>query len=316
MAEGIFSRLKASLTKTRSSIAENLDNVFNGASEIDEDFYEELEERLIMADIGVSATSRIMDRLRTQVEEEKLRLRADCRELLIEDIREQMAMPPNAYVFLNGRTVLFVIGVNGAGKTTSVGKLAALFKSEGKNVLVAAADTYRAAATEQLAEWTKRAGVDIITGAEGADPASVVYDAVHAAQARNVDMLIIDTAGRLHNKKNLMEELKKMNRIIDKELPFWNHENMIVLDGTTGQNGLSQAREFFDVAKLSGIILTKLDGTAKGGIAVAIVNELGIPVKYIGIGEKIDDMTSFDPDTYVRALFATGDQEETTDGEN
>ena len=316
MAEGIFSRLKASLTKTRSSIAENLDNVFNGASEIDEDFYEELEERLIMADIGVSATSRIMDRLRTQVEEEKLRLRADCRELLIEDIREQMAMPPNAYVFLNGRTILFVIGVNGAGKTTSVGKLAALFKSEGKNVLVAAADTYRAAATEQLAEWTKRAGVDIITGAEGADPASVVYDAVHAAQARNVDMLIIDTAGRLHNKKNLMEELKKMNRIIDKELPFWNHENMIVLDGTTGQNGLSQAREFFDVAKLSGIILTKLDGTAKGGIAVAIVNELGIPVKYIGIGEKIDDMTPFDPDTYVRALFATGDQEETTDGEN
>ncbi|MCR5674438.1 MAG: signal recognition particle-docking protein FtsY [Lachnospiraceae bacterium] len=305
MAEGFFKRLKASLSKTRSSVSENLDNVFYGNSEIDEDFYEELEERLIMADLGIAATSRIMDNLRRQVEEQKLRQTADCRSLLIENIREQMAMPPTAYVFLNGRTVLFVIGVNGAGKTTSVGKLAKLFKNAGKNVLVAAADTYRAAATEQLAEWTERAGVPIITGAEGADPASVVYDAVHAAQARNIDMLIIDTAGRLHNKKNLMEELKKMNRIIDKELPFWNHENMIVLDGTTGQNGLSQAREFFDVAKLSGIILTKLDGTAKGGIAVAIVNELGIPVKYIGIGEGIDDMAPFDPEDYVNAIFST-----------
>ena len=306
MAEGLFKRLKASLSKTRNSISENLDNVFYGNSEIDEDFYEELEEQLIMADLGVNATSRIMDRLREQVDEQKLRQSRDCRQLLIENIREQMAMPPTAYVFLNGRTVLFVIGVNGVGKTTSVGKLAALFKNAGKNVLVAAADTYRAAATEQLTEWTNRAGVPIITGNEGSDPASVVYDAVHAAQARNSDMLIIDTAGRLHNKKNLMEELKKMNRIIDKELPFWNHENMIVLDGTTGQNGLSQAREFFDVAKLSGIILTKLDGTAKGGIAVAIVNELGIPVKYIGIGEGIDDMTPFDPDDYVNALFSEG----------
>ncbi|MCR4763699.1 MAG: signal recognition particle-docking protein FtsY [Lachnospiraceae bacterium] len=306
MAEGLFKRLKASLSKTRNSISENLDNVFYGNSEIDEDFYEELEEQLIMADLGVNATSRIMDRLREQVDEQKLRQSRDCRQLLIENIREQMAMPPTAYVFLNGRTVLFVIGVNGVGKTTSVGKLAALFKNAGKNVLVAAADTYRAAATEQLTEWTNRAGVPIITGNEGSDPASVVYDAVHAAQARNSDMLIIDTAGRLHNKKNLMEELKKMNRIIDKELPFWNHENMIVLDGTTGQNGLSQAREFFDVAKLSGIILTKLDGTAKGGIAVAIVNELGIPVKYIGIGEGIDDMTPFDPDDYVNALFSDG----------
>ena len=304
MAEGFFKKLRDSLTKTRTSISENLDNVFNGNSEVDDDFYEELEEQLIMADLGVTATSRIMDRLRSQVAEQKIRETGRCRDLLIDDIREQMAMPPNAYVFLNGKTVVFAIGVNGVGKTTSVGKLAALFKNEGKHVLVAAADTYRAAATEQLQEWTKKADVPLITGSEGADPASVIYDAVHAAKARDTDMLIIDTAGRLHNKKNLMQELAKMNRIIDKELPFWNRENLIVLDGTTGQNGLTQAREFFDVAKLSGIILTKLDGTAKGGIAVAIVNELGIPVKYIGIGEGIEDMAMFDPDEYVNALFA------------
>ena len=310
MADGLFKRLKASLTKSRSNLSENLDNVFYGYSEIDEDFYEELEERLIMADLGVNATSHIMDRIREKVKAENLRRASDCRDILIEEISAQMAMPPTAYVFLNGKTVMFIIGVNGAGKTTSVGKLAALFKSAGKNVLVAAADTYRAAATEQLVEWTKRADVPVITGKEGADPASVIYDAVHAAQARGIDMLIIDTAGRLHNKKNLMEELRKMNRILDKELPFWNRENLIVLDGTTGQNALSQAHEFGDVAKLSGIILTKLDGTAKGGIAVAIVNELSIPVKYIGIGEGIDDMTPFDPDAYVRALFAEKDKDQ------
>ena len=310
MADGLFKRLKASLTKSRNSISENLNNVFLGYSEIDEDFYEELEERLIMADLGVNATSRIMDRLRERVKAENLTHTSSCREILIEEITGQMAMPPTAYVFLNGRTVLFVIGVNGAGKTTSVGKLAALFKGEGKNVLIAAADTYRAAATEQLVEWANRADVPIITGKEGADPASVIYDAVHAAQARNIDMLIVDTAGRLHNKKNLMEELRKMSRIINKELPFWNQENLIVLDGTTGQNALSQAHEFGDVTRLTGIILTKLDGTAKGGIAIAIVNELSIPVKYIGIGEGINDMTPFDPDAYVRALFDENDQEE------
>ena len=310
MADGLFKRLKASLTKSRNSISENLNNVFLGYSEIDEDFYEELEERLIMADLGVNATSRIMDRLRERVKAENLTHTSSCREILIEEITGQMAMPPTAYVFLNGRTVLFVIGVNGAGKTTSVGKLAALFKGEGKNVLIAAADTYRAAATEQLVEWANRADVPIITGKEGADPASVIYDAVHAAQARNIDMLIVDTAGRLHNKKNLMEELRKMSRIINKELPFWNQENLIVLDGTTGQNALSQAHEFGDVTKLTGIILTKLDGTAKGGIAIAIVNELSIPVKYIGIGEGINDMTPFDPNAYVRALFDENDQEE------
>jgi len=310
MADGLFKRLKASLTKSRNSISENLNNVFLGYSEIDEDFYEELEERLIMADLGVNATSRIMDRLRERVKAENLTHTSSCREILIEEITGQMAMPPTAYVFLNGRTVLFVIGVNGAGKTTSVGKLAALFKGEGKNVLIAAADTYRAAATEQLVEWANRADVPIITGKEGADPASVIYDAVHAAQARNIDMLIVDTAGRLHNKKNLMEELRKMSRIINKELPFWNQENLIVLDGTTGQNALSQAHEFGDVTKLTGIILTKLDGTAKGGIAIAIVNELSIPVKYIGIGEGINDMTPFDPNAYVRALFDEKDQEE------
>lgn len=310
MADGLFKRLKASLTKSRSNITESLDNVFLGYTEIDEDFYEELEERLIMADLGVNATSVIMDHLRERVKAEGLKQTTACRDILIEEISEQMAMPPTAYVFLNGKTVMFVIGVNGAGKTTSVGKLAKLFKNAGKNVLIAAADTYRAAATEQLVEWANRAEVPIITGKEGADPASVIYDAVHAAQARNIDMLIVDTAGRLHNKKNLMEELRKMSRIINKELPFWNQENMIVLDGTTGQNALSQAHEFGDVTKLTGIILTKLDGTAKGGIAIAIVNELSIPVKYIGIGEGIDDMTPFDPDAYVRALFAVKDQEE------
>ena len=310
MADGLFKRLKASLTKSRNSISENLNNVFLGYSEIDEDFYEELEERLIMADLGVNATSRIMDRLRERVKAENLTHTSSCREILIEEITGQMAMPPTAYVFLNGRTVLFVIGVNGAGKTTSVGKLAALFKGEGKNVLIAAADTYRAAATEQLVEWANRADVPILTGKEAADPASVIYDAVHAAQARNIDMLIVDTAGRLHNKKNLMEELRKMSRIINKELPFWNQENLIVLDGTTGQNALSQAHEFGDVTRLTGIILTKLDGTAKGGIAIAIVNELSIPVKYIGIGEGINDMTPFDPNAYVRALFDENDQEE------
>ncbi len=300
---GFFSKLKGGLTKTRDNMVHGLDSVFHGFGNIDEDFYESLEETLIMGDIGVNATSRIMDELRSQVKEQKISDTSACRELLVSDIRNQMRMDEHAYDFENEKAVIFVIGVNGVGKTTSVGKLASIYKNKGKKVLLAAADTYRAGATEQLKEWATRADVPIITGKEGADPASVIYDAVDSAASRNVDILIVDTAGRLHNKKNLMEELKKMNRIINDKLPSYKRENFIVLDGTTGQNALSQAKEFGGVTNLTGIILTKLDGTAKGGIAVAIVSELNIPVKYIGVGESIDDLERFDPDQFVDALF-------------
>ena len=302
---GFFKRLKNGLGKTRDSMVRGLDAVFHGANEIDDEFYEEIEEILIMGDVGVAATSRIMDRLREQVKEQKIRNAADCRALLIDNIREQMAVAPDAYAFEDRHTVIFVIGVNGVGKTTSVGKLASLYERAGKKVLVAAADTYRAAATEQLTEWTNRAKVQIITGHEGADPASVIYDAVGAAKARGTDILIVDTAGRLHNKKNLMEELRKMTGDLDREMPDWHRENLIVLDGTTGQNALSQAREFGEVTELTGIVLTKLDGTAKGGIAIAIVSELNIPVKYIGVGESLEDLERFDATDFINALFET-----------
>ena len=303
MANSFFAKLQQGLAKTRDSIAKGIDNVFYGYSHIDEEFYEELEETLIMGDIGINATSKIMDKLRDQVKSQHIKEPAECKALLIENIREQMKNDENAYDFENKKTVIFIIGVNGVGKTTSVGKLAAIYKQMGKKVLIAAADTYRAAATEQFTDWANRAETPIITGREGADPASVIYDAVGAFKARNCDILIVDTAGRLHNKKNLMEELAKMNRIIDKELEGIWRENFIVLDGTTGQNALNQAREFGEAANLTGIILTKLDGTAKGGIAVAIVSELNIPVKYIGVGEGIDDLQRFDSDEFVNALF-------------
>jgi fused signal recognition particle receptor len=307
---GFFSKLTSGLTKTRDNIVKGLDTVIYGYSNVDEDFYEEIEETLIMGDIGVNATSRIMDRLREQVKEKHITDTKDCKKLLIGDIREQMKTTENAYDFLDKKTVIFVIGVNGVGKTTSVGKLAAIFKKSGKKVLLAAADTYRAAATQQLREWSERAGVPLIAGAEGADPASVIFDAVNAFKSRDTDILIVDTAGRLHNKKNLMEELKKMNRIIDRELDNVCRENFIVLDGTTGQNAMQQAKEFGEVADLTGIVLTKLDGTAKGGIAVAIVSELNIPVKYIGVGEKIDDLERFDSDQFVNALFSMDENED------
>ena len=305
---GFFSRLKEGLSKTRDNIVHGIDSVFSGFSSIDEEFYEELEEILIMGDIGVNATGDILERLRRQVKENHIKEPARCKEFLIESIREQMKVEETAYEFEQQQSVVLVIGVNGVGKTTSVGKLAGLLKNRGRKVLIAAADTYRAAACEQLTEWANRAGVDIITGAQGADPSSVVYDAVSAAKARHVDVLICDTAGRLHNKKNLMEELKKMNRIIDREYPEIHRENLIVLDGTTGQNALNQAREFGDVADLTGIILTKMDGTSKGGIAVAIQSELSIPVKYIGVGEKLDDLQKFDSEQFVNALFDREDQ--------
>ena len=314
--KGFFSRLREGLTKTRNNIVHGIDSVFNGFSAIDEDFYEELEEILIMGDIGVEATDAILEKLRVQVKENHIKEPAACKEYLIQNIKEQMRVEETAYDFESKTSVLLVIGVNGVGKTTTVGKLAGKLKGQGRKVLIAAADTFRAAAGEQLSEWASRAGVDIIGGAEGADPASVIYDAVSAAKARNVDVLLCDTAGRLHNKKNLMEELKKIDRIIGKEFPDAHRENLEVLDGTTGQNDLQQAKEFREVTNLTGIILTKLDGTAKGGIAVAIQSQLQIPVKYIGVGETIEDLQKFDADQFVDALFdvkTSGEEEKETD---
>lgn len=308
---GFFSRLKEGLTKTRNNIVSGIDSVFSGFSTIDEDFYEELEEILIMGDIGVNATEKILDTLRSRVKENHIKEPEKCKELLIQSMKEQMKVEDTAYDFEKEQSVILVIGVNGVGKTTSVGKLAGILKDQGRKVLIAAADTYRAAAGEQLSEWAHRAGVDMIGGKEGADPASVVYDAVNAAKARGVDVLLCDTAGRLHNKKNLMEELKKIDRIIDREFPDAHRENLVVLDGTTGQNALNQAKEFGETADLTGIILTKMDGTAKGGIAVAIQSELNIPVKYIGVGETIEDLQKFDAEQFVNALF---DVEETPGG--
>ena len=307
--KGFFARLKAGLAKTRDNIVHGIDQVFSGYSDIDEDFYEELEERLIMGDIGVNATSEIMKRVRESVKKLQIKEPWQCKKLLINSIKEQMQVQDTAYDFENQKTVIFVIGVNGVGKTTSVGKLAYNLRMSGRKVLIAAGDTYRAAANDQLAEWAKRAGVDMISSKEGTDPASVVFDAVSAAKARNVDVLICDTAGRLHNRKNLMEELRKMNRIIDREFPDAHRANLIVLDGTTGQNALVQAKEFGSVTDLTGIILTKLDGTAKGGIAVAIQSELKVPVKYIGVGEGIEDLQKFDANAFVNALFEVQDGE-------
>ncbi|MCD2492683.1 signal recognition particle-docking protein FtsY [Lacrimispora sp. NSJ-141] len=304
--KGFFSRLVAGLSKTRDNIVAGIDSIFSGFSAIDDDFYEEIEETLIMGDIGIHTTESIIHDLKAQVKERKIKEPSECKALLIDTIKKQMDLGENAYEFENRKSVVLVIGVNGVGKTTSVGKLAGQLKEEKKKVLVAAADTFRAAAIEQLTEWAVRAGVDIIAQQEGSDPAAVVYDAVSAAKARNADVLICDTAGRLHNKKNLMEELRKIHRIIDKEYPEAYKETLVVLDGTTGQNALEQARQFREVADITGIILTKLDGTAKGGIAVAIQAELGIPVKYIGIGEQMDDLQKFDPDEFVNALFHMG----------
>lgn len=306
--QGFFSRLVAGLTKTRDSFVLGIDSIFSGFSSIDDDFYEEIEEILIMGDIGVRATQEILENLQQKVKENHIKQPEECKELLIQSIKEQMEVGETAYRFEHEKSVVLVVGVNGVGKTTSVGKLAGKLKAQGRKVVLAAADTFRAAAGAQLEEWAHRAGVDMIGGQEGADPAAVVYDAVAAAKARKADVLLCDTAGRLHNKKNLMEELKKINRIIDKEYPDAFRETLVVLDGTTGQNALAQAKQFMEVADITGIILTKMDGTAKGGIAVAIQSELGIPVKYIGVGETIDDLQKFDSEQFVDALFSTREE--------
>ena len=296
---GFFQKLKEGLKKTSMSIA----NVFK-VSEIDEDFYDALEETLVSADMGVETTERVIDELREKVEKKNLKDAEYTKSIIMESLMKQMAVDPHAYDFEETRSVVFVIGVNGVGKTTSIGKLAAKYKARGKKVMIAAGDTFRAGAVEQVRTWANRAGAELIAQGEGGDPSAVVFDAVSAAKARNTDILLIDTAGRLHNKKNLMDELGKMRRIISKEYPEAFVETLIVLDGSTGQNALEQARQFANVTEINGIILTKLDGTAKGGIAVAIEAELNVPVKYIGVGEKVEDMERFDPDQYITALFS------------
>lgn len=300
--QALFERLKTGMTRTRENFSAGLSAIFT-ASEIDDDFYDELEEFLIGADVGAVITEEILDELRDKVKEQHLKSRADCRNLLIDSIRSRMETGENEYKFEDMTSVVFVIGVNGVGKTTTIGKLSSKLSLMGKKVLVAGADTFRAAAEDQLKVWAERSGVQIVTGKDGQDPASVVYDACNAARARGTDVLIIDTAGRLHNKKNLMDELAKMNRVIDKEFEAAHRENLLVLDATTGQNALNQAREFNEAAPLSGIILTKMDGTAKGGIAIAIQAQMGIPVKYIGVGEKIEDLQKFNASDFVNAIF-------------
>ena len=283
--KGFFKRLVSGLTKTRENIVSSIDSIF------------------FMVDLVFNATNNIIEDLKRQVAEKKIKDPQECKKLLMDSIKAQMEVGEAAYEFENRKSVVLVIGVNGVGKTTSVGKLAGKLKDQGKKVVLAAADTFRAAAGEQLTQWANRAGVELIGGQAGADPASVVYDAIAAAKARNADVLLCDTAGRLHNKKNLMDELHKIYRIIEREYPEAYLETLVVLDGTTGQNALLQARQFNEVADVTGIILTKLDGTAKGGIAVAIESELDIPVKYIGVGESIDDLQKFNSDEFVNALF-------------
>ena len=303
--KGFFKRLVSGLAKTRDNIVSGIDSIFKGFSNIDDEFYEELEEILIMGDLGVHATMDIIEDLQKKVKENHIKEPVDCKQLLIDSIKEQMDVGEAAYEFENKTSVVLVIGVNGVGKTTTIGKLAGKLKEQNKKVVLAAADTFRAAAGEQLKEWARRTDADLIGGQEGADPAAVVYDAVAAAKSRKADVLLVDTAGRLHNKKNLMEELRKINRVLEREYPEAYRETLVVLDGTTGQNALAQAKEFNEVADITGVILTKMDGTAKGGIAVAIQAELGIPVKYIGVGETIDDLQKFNSDDFVNALFAT-----------
>ncbi|PKM54256.1 signal recognition particle (docking protein) [Petrocella atlantisensis] len=300
---GFFGKLVEGLTKTRDNILGGVDQVLSGFSSIDEDFYEELEEALIMADFGVHTALRILSDIKVKVKEQHIKDPMEVKNLLKEELMEIMHLSDDAYIFEEKKSVILIIGVNGVGKTTTIGKLAMRYKAQGKKVVLAAADTFRAAAIEQLTEWSNRANVDIVAGQANSDPGAVVYDAVFAAKARKADMLICDTAGRLHNKKNLMDELGKINKIIDREYPEAHKEVLLVLDSTTGQNALQQAKQFKEVANITGIVLTKLDGTAKGGIAIAIQSELNLSVKFIGVGEGIDDLQDFNPEEFVEALF-------------
>ena len=299
---GFFSKISAGLKKTRDSLVGAVTSMLGGFSRIDQELFDELEEILIMSDIGVATATRICDLLKERVKAEKVTDPAAIRGML-EDIIAGMLAGAEGLRLETSPAVILVIGVNGAGKTTTIGKLAAQLKGQGKKVLLGAADTFRAAAIEQLGVWADRAGVEMIRGAEGADPASVVYDTIAAARARGTDVIICDTAGRLHNKKNLMDELNKISRIIDRELPGASRENLLVLDATTGQNAVNQAREFGNVADITGIVLTKLDGTARGGVVLSIHDELKIPVKLIGVGEQIDDLQPFDSAAFARAMF-------------
>lgn len=308
--EGFFSKLKKGLTKTRKNIVYGIDTVFGAYDDLDDEFFEDLEEQLIMGDVGVSTAETVLEELKERIKDNRIRNTQDCRKALIDLLAERMKCNDGMYDFEEGPTVVLVIGVNGVGKTTFTGKMAAKLNRSGKKVLLAAADTFRAAATEQLVMWGERAGVDVICGQEGSDPASVIYDALHAAKARKTDILLCDTAGRLNNKKNLMSELEKIDRIISRELPDYKRENLIVLDATTGQNALNQAKDFAEVSDITGIVLTKMDGTSKGGIAIAIEAQMDIPVKYIGVGEGVDDLMKFDSETFVNALFSGGDDNE------
>jgi fused signal recognition particle receptor len=300
---GFFERLKMGLKKSREGFASDIDAVFLGHEKINDDLYEELEEVLIMGDVGVNTTEDIIESLKKSVKENRAKIPGELKNLLYEDIRKRLSSTEDMYDYENKKCVIMVVGVNGVGKTTTVGKIAGIYHNENKKTLVAACDTFRAAANAQLEEWAKRAGVPIITSKEGTDPASVVFDAVNAAKARDVDVLILDTAGRLHNKKNLMEELRKMNRVIDREFPDAARETWVVLDATTGQNAVNQAKEFNEVTNLTGIVLTKMDGTAKGGIAIAVSSDLHIPVKFIGVGEGMEDLQRFSADEFMNALF-------------
>ena len=301
---GFFDKLKKGLAKTRFNVTNSVNQVFSSYDVVDDDFYEELEEIMIMSDMGVRTTDEIISNLKERVINENIQNTVEVKKVLMDTIKDQMRVNEADFAFADQKSLILMIGVNGVGKTTTVGKLANLYRRQGKSVLIAAADTFRAGAAEQLTEWAKRAKVPIITGKDGGDPGAVVYDAIQAAKARDTDILIVDTAGRLHNKNNLMKEMSKLFKIIAREYGFAHLETLIVLDGTTGQNALMQAREFAEVTAITGIVLTKLDGTAKGGIAIAIQSELGFPVKYIGVGEKIDDMQRFDSDAFVDALFA------------
>ena len=299
---GFFEKLKNGLKKTKDSMMGRIESLLHSFSKIDEDLFEELEETLILCDIGVTTSEKICDKLRQKVKQEGVKEPEKIKDMLKEIITEMLGEDQKLDMSTTP-SVILVIGVNGVGKTTTIGKLSYQLHKQGKKVIVAAADTFRAAAIDQLEVWTERAGVDIIKHNEGSDPASVVFDALAAAKARQADVVICDTAGRLHNKKNLMEELKKIDRVIERSYPEAYRENLIVLDATTGQNALSQLKEFSEVTNITGIILTKMDGTAKGGIAVAIQAEMGIPVKYIGVGEQVEDLQKFDSDVFVNALF-------------